>query len=56
MGNNLRNGNGVFTFSNGNIYKGGFKDDTFHGKGALSFTDGNPTMDGNWNHGRFEKN
>ena len=45
--NKMKNGSGIYTFSDGTLYEGGFKDDKRHGMGKLSFTNGG------FYHGKF---
>ena len=35
--------NGTLTFANGNMYKGGFDNNKFHGKGDYTYSPGNNT-------------
>ncbi len=38
--NNLPNGKGTFTFSNGDFYQGSFKDGFMHGEGQCTYRNG----------------
>jgi hypothetical protein len=42
-----KNGKGILTFLNGEVYEGNFKDDLKHGKGILKYTSGN-FFEGEW--------
>ncbi|KAI8897658.1 hypothetical protein BC833DRAFT_31960 [Globomyces pollinis-pini] len=47
-------GTGTFTFKNGSIYKGSFKDGMFHGKGTIFFVNGGK-LDADWTLGQASK-
>jgi hypothetical protein len=44
-------GTGQFTFKNGAIYKGSFKDGQFHGQGTIFYTNGSK-LEANWEYGK----
>ena len=45
------NGQGTFTFPDGEKYKGKFKDGEYHGQGKLTYPDGRK-YEGEWKNGR----
>merc|ERR1711975_146076 len=47
-------GKGRFTFPNGNVFEGDFKDGQFHGRGILFFP-GKGQYEGKWEAGRCVK-
>ena len=47
-------GKGVYTFLNGEIYNGEFKNDLFHGNGIYKWPDGK-TEKGHWKNNNFIK-
>lgn len=36
----MKNGHGIFTWADGSVYEGDFKDDQFHGRGEYTRADG----------------
>ena len=46
----IRTGEGVYTFSNGDYYAGGFSENRFHGKGKMIWANGDK-YDGDWESG-----
>ena len=44
-------GDGKFTFPNGNTYVGGFKNGRFHGKGTI-YIQGKGAYQAEWEHGK----
>jgi hypothetical protein len=49
-----QNGEGVYTYNNGNSYKGGFKNGLADGEGIYAGADGKMIYAGGFNGGRFE--
>jgi hypothetical protein len=50
----MRDGYGVYTFSDGSTYSGQWKADKMHGKGVYT-TKGGRTYEGQWNNGNKVK-
>ena len=56
--NGVKNGRGVYTYDDGDVYKGEMKDGLKHGRGVYYFADAN-IYDGEWlddfknGHGKF---
>ena len=58
--NRKRHGNGKMTYQNGNIYDGGWKNDSFDGQGILIYTENAPNntynyskYEGEWKNGKM---
>ena len=53
--NNMKDGRGLFKYSDGNIYDGEFKDDVMHGWGKFTWVPGSileESYAGEWERGR----
>jgi hypothetical protein len=48
----MKNGNGICTYANGDIYDGDWCDDQWHGQGTLTKNDGSVT-NGVWDNGKL---
>jgi hypothetical protein len=44
---NCSNGKGIYSFTDGSLYEGQFKNRLFHGKGTMKYANGNVYI-GNW--------
>ncbi len=53
--NNLRNGEGVFTYSNQDVYSGNWKDGKKHGQGTYVFFQTGMKFVGKWSNGQIVK-
>ncbi|MEC8431166.1 MAG: hypothetical protein VXZ29_07375, partial [Pseudomonadota bacterium] len=49
---NQANGQGTYTYANGNVYVGEFRDNLFNGHGTLTYTDGR-AENGIWSNNEF---
>lgn len=47
-----RSGKGVFKWENGDVYKGGFKNNNFYGDGVFTWSDGK-IYTGKWRYNKF---
>jgi hypothetical protein len=50
--NDKQEGEGVYRFNSGAVYKGGFSQGEFNGKGKYTFADG-ASYDGEWSHSKM---
>lgn len=48
-----KHGKGKYTWANGNVYDGDWKNDKMHGKGKYTWADGN-VYDGNWKNDKMD--
>jgi len=46
-------GEGTFIWPSGEIYKGNFRNDAFHGKGSMTWADGS-SYTGSWKMGEYD--
>ncbi len=44
----MKNGTGCYSYSNGAVYKGEFKNDNRNGQGIYYYRNGNGSVDGTW--------
>ena len=47
-------GKGKYTYTDGGVYEGDFKDDKMEGKSKYTYTDGGVLYEGDWENGKQE--
>ena len=52
--NNLANGQGTYTFADGDKYVGASRDGKYNGQGTLTFADGRAAMEGVWKDNKLQ--